>query len=78
MFMITGKGCAVCRMLKKVIEEEGLDVQCKDVESMDNEELETVVKSGIKTLPILVTKNGLVEAHGLGKNKFLEIVNANI
>ena len=78
MFMITGKGCAVCRMLKKVIEEEGLDIQCKDVESMNNEELETVVRSGIKELPILVTKDGMIGAHSLGRNKFLEIVNANI
>lgn len=78
MFMVTSKGCSVCRMFKKIVENEGLDVQFKDIESMDNEELETVVKSGIKTLPILVTKNGLVEVHGLGKNKFLEIVNANI
>ena len=78
MFMVTGKGCSVCRMFKKVVEDEGLDVQCKDVESMDNEELETAIRSGIKTLPILVTKNGLVDLHGLSKNKFLEIVNANI
>lgn len=78
MFMITGKGCAVCRMLKKVIEDEGLDIQCKDVENMNNEELETVVKSGIKELPILVTKDGMIGAHSFGKSKFLEIVNANI
>lgn len=78
MFMVTGKGCSVCRRLKKVVEEKGLDVTFQDVEVMNEEELETVVRSGIKELPILVTQNGIFGCYHMSDKEFVEIVNANI
>lgn len=78
MFMIVGEGCPVCKRMEKILKDEGLNVHCENIDDMDIEEVETVMRSGIKSLPILCTKDGMIGVHDMGKTKFLELVNANI